>query len=110
MTINELLKIDYRDLNENAIYYFNISDQGGLYSHFGNCKNIQEINETANELYNQKQIENLIQSIEILGKNPDLLENFKSYLERHYTTWCKKYASTPDGFISELKHFSDMEV
>lgn len=43
-------KIDYRDLNENATKLFEISDQGGLYAHFGKCTNVAEINETADEL------------------------------------------------------------
>lgn len=43
-------KIDYRDLNNNAKRLFEVSDQGGLYAHFGSCANVEEINRTADEL------------------------------------------------------------
>lgn len=42
--------IDYRNLNENATKLFEVSDQSGLYAHFGNCANVAEINRTADEL------------------------------------------------------------
>lgn len=51
-------------------------------------------------------INDLITAIKSFNENPDALENFESYLNIHFVTWCEKYANTPDGFISELNHFS----
>ena len=36
------------------------------------------------------------------------IENFESYLSHHFDVWIDKYASTPDGIISEVKHFSEI--
>lgn len=110
MTINELLKVDYRELNENAQYYFTVCDQGGLFCHFGNCQTVEEINTTADEIDAAEKVETLINAIKAFNNNPDALDNFESYLNRHFTKWCKKYAATPAGFISELQHFSEIEV
>lgn len=40
------------------------------------------------------------------AENPEAIDNLQSYLERHFESWFFKYAGSPDGIISELKHFS----
>ena len=56
----------------------------------------------------QELINDLITAIKAFGENPDALENLESYLERHFIAWCEKWANTPEGFINELKHFSEI--
>lgn len=51
----------------------------------------------------------LIQAIENFSKNPEALENFSDYLDRHFYTWLEKFAADPIDFICELKMFSVME-
>lgn len=50
MNINELQKVDHRELNKNAVHLFEISDNGGLLAWFGNCENVQDINKTADKI------------------------------------------------------------
>lgn len=52
----------------------------------------------------------LIEALKRFAENPETIENFSAYLDRHFTAWCEKWAKTPDGFISELDHFSRVEV
>lgn len=59
------------------------------------------LTENKNELINE-----LITAIKGFNENPDALENFESYLNYHFVTWCEKFAYTPDNFINELNHFS----
>ena len=40
--------------------------------------------------------------------NFDALNNFECYLGHHFDEWCKKYANTPDGLVSEFKAFANM--
>lgn len=42
------------------------------------------------------------------AKNPENIENFCSYLERHFDKWLLKWASTPEGLTEEMLHFSKM--
>lgn len=59
---------------------------------------------------NKKELINdLITAIKGFNEKPDALENFESYLNNHFVQWCDKWAKTPEGFINELKHFSEIE-
>ena len=56
----------------------------------------------------QQQEENakrLIDAIKKLACNEYALENFESYLQRHFETWYKNYANTPDGLVYEFENF-----
>ena len=44
---------------------------------------------------NKEMIDNLIAALKSFTENPDNLENFESYINRHSDIWFKKYASTP---------------
>ena len=50
----------------------------------------------------------LIGALRNFAENPENIENFESYLERHFETWASKYANTAQGFIYELKTFSEL--
>lgn len=52
----------------------------------------------------------LIEALKRFSENPETIENFSSYLDSHFLTWCEKWAKTPDGFIFELDQFSRVEV
>ena len=41
---------------------------------------------------------------------PDNLDNFESYLSYHFDVWMGKFANSPDGLTSEVKHFAEMEI
>lgn len=49
MSGKELLAIDIRTLNENAQHLFEVTDIGGLEVLFGDCKNVNEINNAADD-------------------------------------------------------------
>lgn len=42
------------------------------------------------------------------AENPEAIENFENYLERHFSEWLEKYAGTPDGLAAELERFSEI--
>ena len=46
-----LQKLDIRELNEKAQRFFEASEINGINDIFGKCKTIDEINETADDLY-----------------------------------------------------------
>ena len=48
-----LQKLDIRELNEKAQRFFEASDSNGINDIFGKCKSIDEINEIADELYDE---------------------------------------------------------
>lgn len=52
----------------------------------------------------------LIEALKRFAENPETIENFNSYLDKHFIAWCEKWAKTPEGFISELDQFSRVEV
>ena len=52
----------------------------------------------------------LCDAIRKFADNPAAIENFESYLDHHFDTWYEKFASTPDGLISEFNMFSGLEV
>ena len=51
----------------------------------------------------------LFEALENFRNNPDAVENFKSYLDYHFDAWRVKSAATPEGFIDELYHFSNIK-
>ena len=51
--IMDIMKIDIRELEEKAQRFFEESDEGALRDFFGDCKTIEEINATANDLYDE---------------------------------------------------------
>ena len=59
-----------------------------------------------NELYAKM----ICEAIKELSAKPDNLDNFESYLSRHFDVWIEKYANTPTALTSELKHFAEMEI
>ena len=58
---------------------------------------------------NKEMIDNLIAALKSFTENPDNLENFESYINRHSDIWFEKYASTPEVLISEMKMFANLE-
>ena len=51
-----------------------------------------------------------INAIKELAEKPENLENLESYLSFHFDEWMKKYASTPENLVCEIKHFAEMEI
>ena len=52
--------------------------------------------------------EELIKEISHLLENENAKENFINYLSYHFPEWIKKYASTPEDMIMEIKEFAHM--
>lgn len=52
--------------------------------------------------------EQFIEAIVTLVDNPANLDNFESYLSRHFGAWLTKYANTPEGITAELREFANM--
>lgn len=51
-----------------------------------------------------------ISAIETIASKPENLENFKCYLEHHFTTWLEKFANTPQDLAYEMKQFAELEI
>ena len=49
-------------------------------------------------------------AIRELANKPENLQNLESYLEWHFDSWMKKYASTPDCIAAEMSNFAQMEI
>lgn len=58
---------------------------------------------------NKKNAELFIDAIIELSEKPNNLNNLENYLSRHFDTWMKEFANTPEGLVSELKFFAEME-
>lgn len=50
------------------------------------------------------------EAIRMFAEKPDNIDNFESYLSYHFDVWMEKYASSPEGLVSEMKHFAEMEI
>jgi hypothetical protein len=50
------------------------------------------------------------EAIRMFAENPDNIDDFESYLSYHFDVWMEKYASYPEGLVSEFKHFAEMEI
>ena len=51
-----------------------------------------------------------IEAIKTMVSKPDNLDNFESYLSYHFDVWMGKFANSPEGLTSEVKHFAEMEI
>lgn len=58
-----------------------------------------------NELYAKM----VCEAIKELVAKPDNLDNFETYLAYHFDVWMEKFANTPEGLATEIKHFAEME-
>ena len=57
----------------------------------------------------REEVTTLITAIKKFNENPEALDNLESYLNNHFDAWACKWANTPEGFINELKQFSEIE-
>lgn len=57
-----------------------------------------------------KEAEIFEDAIKKLANKPDNLDNFISYLSRHFQTWLNLYTNNPTDFVAEIKHFAEMEI
>ena len=51
-----------------------------------------------------------VEAIKTMVSKPDNLDNFESYLSYHFDVWMGKFANSPEGLTSEVKHFAEMEI
>ena len=51
-----------------------------------------------------------VEAIKTIVSKPDNLDNFESYLSYHFDVWMEKFANSPEGLTSEVKHFAEMEI
>lgn len=51
--------------------------------------------------------ETLKQALVKLTQDPEKLDAFTGYLERHFFAWMVKYAADPYGLTFEIKRFSE---
>ena len=51
-----------------------------------------------------------VEAIKTMASKPDNLDNFESYLSYHFDVWMEKFANSPEGLTSEVKHFAEMEI
>lgn len=59
---------------------------------------------------NQELSMEFVKAIKMLAKKPDNMDNFECYLSMHFDVWMEKYASYPEGLVSEMKRFAEMEI
>ena len=59
---------------------------------------------------NEEYAKIFVDAIRTLAEKPDNIENLQWYLELHFDVWMEKFANTPSGLASELKHFAEMEI
>lgn len=52
----------------------------------------------------------LIKTIKEIVSKPDNLDNFENYLSQHFDVWMEKFANSPEGLVSEMKQFAEMEI
>lgn len=48
----------------------------------------------------------LVDALKRFTEKPENIENFSSYLDRHFYKWLDKFANNPLSFICELDQFS----
>ena len=51
-----------------------------------------------------------VEAIKTMASKPENLQNFELYLEKHFDVWMEKWANSPEGLTSEVKHFAEMEI
>lgn len=59
---------------------------------------------------NKEYAEMFVSAIKELATKEDNLDNLESYLSSHFDVWMEKFANSPSGLASELKHFAEMEI
>ena len=69
----------------------------------------KEVNMNNNGKFEQLAHE-FAEAIRVFAEKPDNIDNFESYLSYHFDVWMEKYASNPEGLVSEMKHFAEMEI
>lgn len=52
----------------------------------------------------------LVEAIKTLSERPEALENLKSYLSHHFTTWQNRFAYDPENLAGELWNFANIEL
>ena len=57
---------------------------------------------------NRQNAERLVMAIKRLANNPEALDNFESYLSRHFDKWLATWVTTPEGMASEFEMFAEM--
>ena len=50
------------------------------------------------------------EAIMMFAEKPDNIDNFESYLSRHFDVWMEKFAYNPESLTSEVKQFAEMEI
>lgn len=58
---------------------------------------------------NKQNAETMQKALVNFSNHPERIDNFISYLERHFSLWSEKYASTPEGIAAEFYNFSIIE-
>lgn len=58
----------------------------------------------------EKLAEEFCKAIKEMARKPENLDNFECYLSHHFDVWMEKFANTPEGLVSEMKHFAEMEI
>ena len=49
-------------------------------------------------------------AIQTIANKPEQLENMENYLSHHFDVWMEKFANSPEGLVSELQEFANMEI
>lgn len=49
-------------------------------------------------------------AIKTIAEKPDNLDNLECYLSYHFGIWLEKWANTPEGLVSEMKNFAEMQI
>ena len=73
-------------------------------------ENIDNEEEDTEGINREELAEKFINAIKEITSKPDNLQNFEWYLERHFDVWMEKWANSPEGLTSEVKHFAEMEI
>lgn len=50
------------------------------------------------------------EAIRTIASKPENLENLENYLNRHFSSWLEKFASTPGDLAGEMKEFAEMQI
>ena len=73
-------------------------------------ENINNEEEDAEEINRKELAEKFINAIKEIASKHENLDNFESYLSYHFDVWMEKFANSPEGLTSEVKHFAEMEI
>ena len=59
---------------------------------------------------NHECAEIFVNAIKEIARKTENLNNLESYLSHHFDVWLEKFAYTPEGLVSEMKSFAEMEI